>query len=188
MTEWDQAQLVGQLREEARRGASGTEIARGLKARYGTAIVTVGRQIMDAFGMGLRDARSWEMILASDHGGPIELLDADWAPYLGQPDLWPKRIVRLEIQETPEEQFVVTLRLFEYHNAQQREAVLVDWGDGTQSETQTSDLPLSHRYTAPGRYAFFWEIPGVGWALKRVLVLEVKSVHGTTSSSYQNPW
>ncbi len=186
MNEFEQVQVVRQLRDRARIGDTGTEIARDLKERYGT--VTVCRLVMDAFGMRMREAREWELLLAHDHGGDVASLDATWAPYLSQPDLWPKREIRLEIQEKQDRQFEVTLRLIEYLDTSLVYKVLLDWGDGQRSETQTQDLPLSHQYVEPGVYSFGCQIPDVGWNMQQALKLEVKGMSGTLMIRCTNPW
>ncbi|MFC6662207.1 hypothetical protein [Deinococcus multiflagellatus] len=137
MTDQEQVQLIRHMRAQALQGVSGTALARSLLARPELHRFTAYGLFMDAFGMTLREARSAEYLLADEREGPVEALEEDWAPFLRHPDLWPRRIVRVEIQGREDTQALVTLRLFEYENASQDEAVLVDWGDGTRSESRT---------------------------------------------------
>ncbi|WP_148234860.1 hypothetical protein [Deinococcus maricopensis] len=184
MIEDARVRLVRELRREAQHGVSSTQIARALLAREDIGRMDIYGLVMDAFRMGLREARECEWLLAdaaSEVNGNIERVGS---PFLRDPTRWPKRTVWVEQEHA---QLVVTLRLFEYQDAQDHE-VIVAWGDEGRVTTTTSSLPLSHVYAQAGTYAFHCIVGQGQWVLNTTLQLAHRPEGGKHIWILRNPW
>ncbi|MVN86501.1 hypothetical protein GO986_06950 [Deinococcus sp. HMF7620] len=150
--------LVLDLRRQARQGTSGTALARDLLTRPEVSRFEAYALAMDAFGMGLREARELEWLLGQDHGGTYETIETVWTPYLSNSLRWPRRVAHLEIKE--QDDVLVTVSLFDYREPQRDEDLVLTWGDGEVMRTHTFDLPISYRYAQPGTYSFSYQGAG----------------------------